>query len=78
MKRKRFVFHPDYLFSIMQVPDNWSPVDIYAIPPTGKVLRTERVASFDEAHEDLIRSNSLALEKDLKVWAMIETAKTRA
>ena len=32
------------------------------------------VASFDEAYDDLIRCNQIAIRKGLREWAMIETA----
>ncbi|MDG1874299.1 MAG: hypothetical protein P8J27_10340 [Mariniblastus sp.] len=65
---------PDFIFSVVRVPKDWKPESIFDIPPGGKVIFRVPVASFDEAHEDLVRSNEFALEKGIREWAMIETA----
>jgi hypothetical protein len=63
----------DYLFMIMQRPRGWRPTQPEEIPPGGKVLSVDHVASLDEALDDLIRCNKLALKHDLKRWAVIQS-----
>ncbi len=67
-------YQPDFIFSIVRAPKNWRPEHIFDVPPSGKVLSRMPVASFDEAHEDLIRCNRIAIRQELREWAMIETA----
>ena len=70
----RINFQPDFLFSIVEVPRNWRPAAVYDVPPSGRVVSQMRVASFEEAHEDLVRCNKIALQKRLRQWAVIQTA----
>ena len=65
---------PDFIFSIVRVPRSWKPEAVYDVPPSGKIISQMPVASFDEAHDDLVRCNGIALRRGLREWAMIETA----
>ena len=67
-------YQPDFIFSIVRVPKNWRPENVFDVPPSGKVVSRTQVASFDEAHDDLIRCNQVAIRRGLREWAMIETA----
>lgn len=67
-------YQPDFIFSIVIAPKDWRPENVFDIPPTGKVVSRVPVASFDEAHDDLIRCNKIAIRRQLREWAMIETA----
>lgn len=76
MKTQNRIFRnqPDYLFSIVRRPPGWVPASIDDAPAGAEVLSTELVASFDEAHDDLVRCNKLALRQDLDKWAVIQSA----
>lgn len=77
MINNRINFQPDYLLSIVRVPVSWQPDTVYEIPPSGKIVSQMPVASFDEAHDDLVRCNELALALDLREWAVIQTDKSK-
>ncbi len=74
MLNRRSNYQPDFIFSIVRVPKNWRPENVFDVPPSGKVVSQMPVASFDEAHDDLIRSNQIAIRNGLREWALIETA----
>ena len=74
MLNRRSNYQPDFIFSIVRVPKYWRPENVFDIPPSGKVVSQMPVASFDEAHDDLIRSNQIAIRNGLREWALIETA----
>ena len=74
MSINRINFQPDFIFSIVRVSAEWKPSDIYDVPPAGELLTQTTVASFDEAHEDLVRCNRLALKYNWQEWAVIQTA----
>ena len=78
MSERRINYQPDYIFSIVRVPSNWKPRAVYDVPPTAELIAQDPVASFEEAHDDLIRCNSLALVGGWPEWAVIQTANTRA
>jgi len=71
---RRSNYQPDFIFSIVRVPKNWKPKNVFDVPPNAKVVSRMPVASFDEAHEDLIRCNQIAIRHGLCAWALIETA----
>ena len=64
----------DYLFMILRPPEGWQPKAAQDIPPGGKVLSVDYVASFDEAHDDLLRCNVLYLRKKFEMWAIVQSA----
>ena len=64
----------DYLFKIVRRPEGWQPETVEDIPPAGEVLSVDYVASFEEARDDLLRCNSLSLEKNLDKWAVVQSA----
>ncbi len=74
----RFNFHRDLMFLLVRAPADWKPTEIYDVPPAGKLLSKMPVASFDEAHEDLIRSNSVAMRLGQREWALIQWARSEA
>jgi hypothetical protein len=78
MLNRRSNYQPDFIFSVVRVPKNWKPDSVFDVPPTGKVVSQMPVASFDEAHDDLIRCNQIAIRRGLREWAIIETAGSRA
>lgn len=63
---------PDYLLTIVKMPRGWTPNHLEDVPSGGKVLSIAVVASFAEAHDDLIRCNMIALQKNLRQWAIIQ------
>ena len=65
---------PDVIFSIVRMPRRWIPEHVFDAPPDGKILSRMPVASFDEAHDDLLRCNKIAIQFGLRQWAMIQTA----
>jgi len=62
----------DYLFLIIRKPRGWQPSSIADVPSGGEVLSEHFVASYAEAHEDLVRCNELAMSRDLHRWAVIQ------
>ncbi len=65
---------PDFVFTIIRKPENWRPRNYFDKPPHGLVLSKSLVASYEEAHDDLVRCNQLALHRSLDSWAVIQTA----
>ena len=61
----------DYIFSIVQKPAGWKPQSLRDVPPKTEILAQDPVASFEEAAEDQIRCNQLALREKLNRWAVI-------
>ncbi len=74
----RLNVQPDFIFSLVRVPQSWKPESVYDVPPSGKIISQMHVASFDEALDDLLRCNELAMKKGLRDWAVIQTAKAGA
>lgn len=74
MLNRRSNYQPDFIFSIVRVPNNWRPENVFDVPPSGKIVYEMPVASFDEAHDDLIRCNQIAIRNGMREWAIIETA----
>ena len=62
---------PDYVLSIVRKPTDWRPRNYFDVPPSGKVLSQHLVASYPEAHDDLVRCNRLSLHQSLDTWAVI-------
>lgn len=69
---------PDFVFTIIRKPENWRPRNYFDKPPYGRVLSKILVASYDEAHDDLVRCNRLSLHNSLDTWAVIQTADTES
>jgi hypothetical protein len=67
-------YQPDFIFSIVRAPKNWRPENVFDVPRSGKVVYRMLVASFDEAHDDLVRCNRISIQHGLREWALIETA----
>jgi hypothetical protein len=78
LSANRISFQPDYLFSMVVLPDDWNPRSVYDVPPRGILVSRVPVASFEEALHDLIRSNKISLQRGLREWAVIQTAEVDA
>ena len=65
---------PDFVLTIVRKPDGWRARNYFDKPPYGRVISKSLVASYDEAHEDLVRCNRLSLHRLLDTWAVIQTA----
>lgn len=63
--------HADYVFIIVRRPAGWQPRAVDDVPPESKILQREYVASYEEAHDDLVRCNQYALGQELDEWAVI-------
>lgn len=63
--------HADYLFAIVQPPLGWNPSSLDEVPAGAKVLSQEPVASYEEAFDDLVRCNKLAVKQRLEQWAVV-------
>ena len=63
--------HADYLLTIVRPPRNWQPASNDDVPADSEILSQEPVASFQEAFDDLIRCNELAVRRNLDTWAVI-------
>jgi hypothetical protein len=74
MLNRNSSYQSDFIFSIVRAPTGWKRENVFDVPPSGKVVSRMPVASFDEAYDDLIRCNQLAIQNGLREWAMIETA----
>lgn len=74
MITRRPNFQSDFMFSVVRVPNNWRPESIFDVTSPSRVVSRMPVASFEEAHDDLIRCNRIAISLGLRDWAMIETA----
>lgn len=75
MLDQRVHMQQDFILTLFRLPDSWRPYAIYDVPPSGEILSRTRVASFEEAHDDLLRCNRLALKGKSRVWAVIDRAK---
>ena len=51
---------PDYLFLIVRKPKGWKPRNYFDVPPSGTIVSRVLVASYPEAHDDLVRCNRLS------------------
>ena len=78
MFNNRLNVQSDFIFSIVRVPKSWKPEAVYDVPASGKIISQMPVASFDEALDDLMRCNELAMKKGLREWAVIQTAEAGA
>ena len=78
MFHNRLKVQPDFIFSIVRVPRSWKPEAVYDVPPRGKIVSQTPVASFDEAQDDLLRCNQLAMKNGLREWAVIQSAEAGA
>ena len=67
---------PDYLLVIVRKPDDWVPSSLNDEPPAGAVRAVFQVASYEEAHDDLLRCNRLATRRGLKEWAVVHSPGT--
>lgn len=76
MQIKNRLFGPpqaDYLFIIVRPSRDWQPTALDDVPDDGEILSVDYVASFDEAREDLIRCNHLALRHQINKWAIVQS-----
>jgi hypothetical protein len=64
---------PDYIFVVVKKPTNWRPRNYFDVPPNGIVVSKSPVASYPEAHDDLVRCNRLSLRNSLDTWAVIQS-----
>ncbi len=71
--RRICVLQPDYLLSIVEKPNNWTPESLLATPPVLKTLRSFPVASYSEALDDVLRCNRYSLELNLRYWAIVQS-----
>lgn len=69
---------PDYYLLIVRKPKGWRPKNYFEVPPSGEIVSKQVVASYSEAHDDLVRCNRLALAHSLDVWAVIQSAEEYA
>ena len=65
---------PDYILTFVKKPAGWKPRNYFEKPRQAVILSRHPVASYAEAHDDLVRCNRLALRHSLGEWAVIETA----
>ena len=65
---------PDFVFTIIRKPEGWRPRNYFDKPPYGRVLSKSLVANYEEAHDDLVRCNRLALHQSLDTWAVIQSS----
>lgn len=61
----------DYVFLLVRPPADWQPLALDDHPPAAPVIYSTLVASREEAMEDLLRSNHLALRQGINVWAIV-------
>ncbi len=66
---------PDYYLVLIKKPAGWRPKNHFEVPSHGEVISRYVVASYSEAHDDLVRCNRLALQQGLDTWMVIEEAK---
>lgn len=69
---------PDFIFTILRRPENWRPRNYFDKPPRGRVVSKSLVASYDEAHDDLVRFNRFSLHESLDTWAVILSADAKS
>jgi hypothetical protein len=72
-KNRLSYLQPDYIFVIVRKPPGWRPRNYFDVPPSGKVVSRQLVASYPEAHDDLVRCNRLSLHHSLDTWAIIQS-----
>jgi hypothetical protein len=65
---------PDHILTLVEKPMGWKPRNYFEKPRQAVILSRQPVASYEEAHDDLVRCNRLALRHSLSQWAIIETA----
>ena len=63
----------DYLFKLVRRPIGWIPTQVTDVPPHAELLSVCHVASYEEAMDDLLRSNHLSIDHDLDQWAIVES-----
>ena len=68
------ILQPDYLLYIVLKPRDWRPNSLTAIPPFPIILRSYRIASFDEAIDDVLKCNRHSMEHSLDTWAIVQSA----
>ena len=61
----------DYILAICRRPSGWQPKSIEDAPADPVVLEIAYVASFEEAHDDMLRCNQYSLRQSLDRWAVI-------
>ena len=71
-------FQPDYYLVLVKKPNGWRPKNHFEVPISGQVISRDVVASYCEAHDDLVRCNRLSLQQGLDTWAVIEEAPSDA
>ena len=60
----------DSILAIVR-PKDWKPTSVESRPSSYELLSQDLVASYEEACDDLLRCNQLALRKGLDQWAVI-------
>ena len=78
MPINRVNIRPDVLFTMIVVSKGWIPRSVYDTPPGGQLISQTSVANFAEAICDLVRSNTISIEKGLRQWAIIQMAEGEA
>ena len=68
---------PDFILAIVVKPKNWRPRNYFDKPPFGLVVSKTLVASYAEAHDDLVRCNHLSLHQSLDTWAVIQSTNAK-
>ena len=64
---------PDFVFTVVRKPENFRPRNYFDKPLHGVVVSKSLVASYEEAHDDLVRYNRLSLYEKLDTWAVIQS-----
>lgn len=70
-RNRIFLQQSDYVLELVQTPSSWTPAHPLSIPPRGEVISRYYVASFQEAYDDLVRCNRVAMRHGLNQWAVI-------
>jgi len=68
---------PDFIFAVLRKPANWRPRNYFDKPAEGEIVSKSLVASYEEAHDDLVRYNRLSLHQSLDTWAVILSANAK-
>ena len=63
---------PDYIVAVVRPQESWSPRHPSEIPPRFDVISRHFVASFEEALDDLLRYNKIAMSQSLPEWVVIQ------
>ena len=74
MLQNRLQITQDFVLTIVRLPASWRPYALYDVPVSGDILSRTPIASYEEAHDDLLRCNRHALKTGSRVWAVIERA----